>query len=117
MFDSPTHSFPGYLDEQGGYAVGESEDGAGVPPGDYTVWLAGTAIVKEAVPKKKQKTPKTAIDENGVEEQLEYPDTFEIPQVSQQYTLPDTSPLKFAVKSDGPKTFDIVVERYSNKKR
>ncbi|MDR2116777.1 MAG: hypothetical protein LBP87_10410 [Planctomycetaceae bacterium] len=107
IFESPTHSFPGYLDEKGHYAVGDTKDGAGIPPGDYTVWIAGTALIQDVVPKKNSSKQKVVNEDD----ELTYADTFEIPQVHPKYTRPNSDALKFTVKRDVSKTFDITVER------
>ncbi|MDR0870250.1 MAG: carboxypeptidase-like regulatory domain-containing protein [Planctomycetaceae bacterium] len=113
-FSDARSSFYSSLNKEGRYSLGVTSDGAGIPPGEYTVWLAGTVEVKQILVKSKKK--KVDSEEESADEP-EYIDGDEIQRVAQQYTLPDNSPLKFTVKSDGPKTFDFVVERYSNKKR
>ncbi|MDR1382557.1 MAG: hypothetical protein LBJ67_01725 [Planctomycetaceae bacterium] len=103
VFETPENSFTGKLNEQGYYTVGVDKDGTGIPPGNYTVWLAGTADVKFTA---------TKGNKGGDNETF---DSEETPRVHEKYTTPHSSnALKFEVKRGGAKTFDFTVERPQN---
>jgi hypothetical protein len=102
VFETSENSFTGTLDEQGRYAVGVSKDGTGIPSGEYTIWLAGTAMVKYTV-------TKTNKNDEGDNETF---DSDETPRVHPKHTSPySADALKFEVKRGGSKTFDFTVER------
>ncbi|MDR2755733.1 MAG: hypothetical protein LBC20_08515 [Planctomycetaceae bacterium] len=102
VFETPENSFTGALDAQGHYAIGVNKDGTGIPPNEYTVWLAGTASVKYTTIKKSKN------DESDDETF----DSEETPRVHSKYTSPHSADaLKFEVKRGGEKTFDFTVER------
>ncbi|MGL4595424.1 MAG: hypothetical protein ACRCUY_11920 [Thermoguttaceae bacterium] len=95
VFDSATNSFFGLIDESGNYRTGALRPNQGIPPGAYKVWLSGTET-QETIPAKSSK-------QEG--------DYKIIPHVAKIYTSPTTTPLVFEVKKDGPKIFDITIER------
>jgi hypothetical protein len=90
------------LDEQGRYAISVDKDGSGVPPGQYTVWLAGTAAVQYTTIKRNK-------NDDSDNETF---DSEETPRVHPKHSSPHSpDALKFEVKSGGAKTFDFTVER------
>ena len=107
VFETSKNSFTGKLDQQGHYAVGDTGDGAGIPPGDYTVWLSGTALQRVSAAKGNKG--------DGENEGFESEET---PRVHPKHTSPQSpDALKFTVKSDGGKTFNFIVQRPPAAKR
>jgi hypothetical protein len=94
-FDNNGKTYYGYLDNKGHYSPGELKDGDGVPCGNYKIWLSGTVLSEEILDKEGESTGKSY-------------DTF---RVTEKYTSPKTTDLKFEVKHGGSKTFDFTVER------
>ncbi|MDR1491195.1 MAG: hypothetical protein LBT05_00490 [Planctomycetaceae bacterium] len=94
-FETAENTFYGTLDQNGFYAVGDTHDGAGIPPGNYQVWLSGT-VLTEDIPSK---------GNDGLF------NTKETVRVHPKYTLPNPDGLKFEVKRNGAKTFDFTAER------
>jgi len=94
-FETAQNTFLGRLDSNGDYTVGDTKDGAGIPPGDYIVYLSGTSLVKESAGKGNS----------------DVVNTLEIQRVHPKHTHSDPDALKFTVKKDGEKTFDFTVER------
>jgi hypothetical protein len=72
-----------YTDQEGRYALGTSEVGEGVLPGEYYV------LVSEDRGPRTKLRPRT---------------------VHAKYESPDTSPLKFTVEPGGETTYDIVLD-------
>ncbi|MDR0870035.1 MAG: hypothetical protein LBN39_04505, partial [Planctomycetaceae bacterium] len=107
-FETPQNTFIGRLDDTGHYTVSNTEDGNGIPPGDYTVYLSGTSLVSTGKP------AKTAARDKGNTELVAMTETV---RVHPKYTQPGTDALKFAVKKDGEKHFDFTVERPPQKRR
>ena len=105
VFETPKDSFTGKLDQQGRYAIGDTKDGTGIPPGDYTVWLSGTALQRVSAAK--------GNSEDGGSEGFESEET---PRVHSKHTSPHSpDALKFSATPGGSKTFDFTVERPSNR--
>jgi hypothetical protein len=107
VFETSENSFTGTLGEQGRYEIGVDKDGTGIPPNEYTVWLAGTAAVKYTTLKRR----KSDDSENETFE------SDETQRVHSKYTSPHSpDALKFEVKRGGSKTFDFTVEHPDNPK-
>ncbi|MDR2345726.1 MAG: hypothetical protein LBE18_06635, partial [Planctomycetaceae bacterium] len=105
VFETSKNSFTGALDEKGHYSIGVDKDGTGIPPDKYTVWLAGTAVVKYTITKNNK-------NETNNDEVF---DSDETPRVHSKYTSPHSADaLKFEVKRGGEKTFNFTVERPDN---
>ncbi|MDR1958847.1 MAG: hypothetical protein LBQ54_07375 [Planctomycetaceae bacterium] len=94
-FETAQKTFLGRLDQNGNYAVGNTKDGTGIPPGEYTVYLSGTSLVS-AKPGK------------GDSELIA---TVETVRVHPKYTQPGPGAFKFTVEEGGKKTLDLTVER------
>ncbi|MDR1924285.1 MAG: carboxypeptidase-like regulatory domain-containing protein [Planctomycetaceae bacterium] len=93
-FETEKNTYTGRLDDNGNYSVGDRKDGAGIPAGEYVVWLSGTMLVEEG--------------EKKGEDNYEI---IETERVHPKYTLPDAKTLKFEVKKGGNNKFDFKVER------
>lgn len=94
VFDSGTDSYFGRIDKSGNYTTGGEKEKQGIPPGSYKIWISGTKIEIGADPTSKG------------ESRGEIKET-----VAEIFTSPSETPLSFEVKADGPKTFDITIER------
>ncbi|GHT26901.1 hypothetical protein FACS18942_05220 [Planctomycetales bacterium] len=116
-FSDDKNSFYARIDNGGRYALGVTADGTGIPEGEYTVWLSGTAELKE-IPVKSKKKKVNSGEETDDDVMYE---GVETPRVHPKYTSPQSpDALKFTVKKGGAKTFDFTVERpakNSNKKK
>jgi len=88
MMTSSTKYVRGDLNDKGEYSLGELKDGDGVPLGEYRVSICGA--YEATLPDPPYSTPS---------------------YIHAKYESPDRSGLKFEVKKDGPKTFDIKVDR------
>jgi hypothetical protein len=97
-FETCENTFYAKLDENGYYSIGDTQDGVGIPAGEYQVWLSGTVLTEEIQGK----------NNDG------HFDVKETIRVHPKYTLPDYDALKFEVKRGGSKTFDFTVERPDN---
>jgi hypothetical protein len=96
-FETEKNTFLGRLNQNGYYTVGNTKDGTGIPPGDYTVYLSGTSLVQTVSGKNNSESDVAAM----IEKQ----------RVHSKHTQPGSNALKFTVKKDGEKTFDFTVER------
>ncbi|MDR2171490.1 MAG: hypothetical protein LBP59_15215 [Planctomycetaceae bacterium] len=92
VFETPKNSYSARLNQDGFYSIGDTKDGAGIPEGDYKIWLAGT----------------DEITETGSDENIE---TTTKPRVNSKYTNADKSGLKLEVKRGAKQKFDFKVER------
>jgi hypothetical protein len=99
-FETAQNTFLGRLDPNGYYTVGNTKDGRGIPPDDYTVYLSGTSLV-QTVPGKGNSDVVVMVEKQ---------------RVHPKHTHPNSDALKFTVKKDGKKTFDFTVERPPQKK-
>ncbi|MDR1491511.1 MAG: hypothetical protein LBT05_02140 [Planctomycetaceae bacterium] len=96
-FTEGEKTFFGRIKEDGYYSPGEFQDGDGIPPGTYQVWLART-VLSEPIRNK-----------NGEESD----EVKQTDRVDKKYTAPETTELTFEVKRGGSKKFDFIVERPS----
>ncbi|MDR3182108.1 MAG: carboxypeptidase-like regulatory domain-containing protein [Planctomycetaceae bacterium] len=94
-FVSPAFTFTGKLDANGHYAAGDTRDGAGIPVGEYQVYLANTALIKKI----------------GAKDGTENYTLDETERVDDKFTSPQTSGFVFSSIRGGNKTFDFTVER------
>ncbi|MDR3198419.1 MAG: hypothetical protein LBU34_11180 [Planctomycetaceae bacterium] len=97
-FTEGNKTFFGRVNEKGYYAPGEFQDGDGIPPGTYNVWLSRT-VLSEMIP-----------DKHGSESD----EVRQIERVDKKYTAPETSGLVLEVKHVSTKNFDFTVERPQN---
>jgi hypothetical protein len=94
VFETPKNCYSARLNQDGFYSVGDTKDGAGIPEGEYKIWLAGTDEIIETNKKG---------DENV--------ETTVIPRIHPNFTKPDTSNLKLEVKRGRKVKFDFKVEK------
>jgi hypothetical protein len=94
-FTEGEKTFFGRIQENGYYAPGEFQDGDGIPPGKYQVWLARTVLAEPI------------LNRNGEESD----EVKQTERVDKKYTTAETTELTFEVKRGGSKKFDFTVER------
>ncbi len=92
VFQTSTFEARGALDKEGKYQVGSYNNGDGIPPGTYQVFISGASQLE--------------MGEKGMKD---------VPLIDSKFTLPDESGLTFTVDGKN-RTFDIVVDPYKNKK-
>ncbi|MDR1483471.1 MAG: carboxypeptidase-like regulatory domain-containing protein [Planctomycetaceae bacterium] len=92
VFETPKNCFSARLNDKGFYSVGDTKDGAGIPAGEYKIWLSGT-----------DEEIKTGKNEND--------EIISKPRIHKKYTRPDSSGLTFEVKRGGEPNFDFKIER------
>jgi hypothetical protein len=92
VFETPKNCYSARLNQDGFYSIGDTKDGAGIPEGEYKIWLSGTDEIIE-----------TNKENNNVETTK--------PRVNSKFTKPETSNLKFEVKRGKKLKFDFNVEK------
>jgi hypothetical protein len=96
-FETDAYLFDGAI-KNGAYNAGVTKQGRGIPPGTYKVFLANTARLEALINAKGQVVEKEVVL---------------FPQVTQEFTLPNKTPLTLEVKSGvGRITYDITVKRH-----
>ena len=88
-----TRAYQGALKPDGSFALGEIEDGDGIPPGTYSVWIAGantTDYVRDAAGNLGKQTQSVLIDP--------------------KYESPETSELTYTINKSRMR-LEITVER------
>ncbi|MDR1382735.1 MAG: hypothetical protein LBJ67_02635 [Planctomycetaceae bacterium] len=94
VFDNGTNSYFGAISSNGSYITGGNKTVEGIPNGNYKIWFAGT---------------ETTDNKTGADGTIT---SYTVTQtVAKKYTSPNTTDLKFEVKSSGATTFDITVEK------
>lgn len=89
------HLYQGVIQQNGSFQIGEFRDGDGIPPGNYTAWIANANTIEYILNAKGERTGKTV----------------EHKTIADKYTSPDTSGLTFSVETGQKNNVELTVTK------